>query len=1041
MKLIIDNCYKIFVFILIILAVTFAMMDTVLADFKLNATHAELNSDTQINLKWTSVTNAVYYSVFRDNVHIANIDVDIDRNYLTFEDTGLLPETSYTYEIIAAAPGGNTIESTYCSASTLKMKAPSIVSSCLDINNNEVTLTWVNNSLATSGTIVQKVGEGPVAQISKAGTSISFVDPSLTPGIGSQYTIMSIDGKGHSSAHSTPITITPIDPPVIDASIKNSTVTISWKRHDHIEKFRLERAKYLEKERKWGPWETINTNLSKNTLSTTDRPDSDGTYRYRLYIDNKKYSGYSNISKPLARLLAPLNLQCVPVGSGRIDLSWTNPNRGNFTLEIEKRNNSGSYSTIAVLDSNITTYSDTDQILPNKYYYYRVTAHDESGNFASTPVYSIYTGPPSPASSLNLEISSLTKITLNWKDSSNNESGFKVERKVGSGGFVEIASLPANTTTYTDAGIIGKSFYTYRVKPFNSSGNASSYSNEVTCTTSAIKSPPGSLTITPASSTQIDLKWSYASSANYRTVIERKTEDKNTWEIITTLATGITNYSDTDLFPNTRYFYRVKTYIDNRVFSKPYPETNGIGVYTHLEAPEDLKAAWTVSGLVKLTWDDESWGESEIIIERKTGNGRFINIGSQEADKSVWHDYDIESDTSYTYRIKAVNDFNSSDYSNESSVDPTSFHPPQNLKATIVSNTKIILSWNDRNDNESGFRVEIKSSEAESWKRVASLSKNTTSYAMDNLKPDTLYYFRVIAKKSSYSSEAYSEEIQVLMKSLSSPSHLMVKTTSPYQIVLEWKDNSDDEMGFIIERKSNNGEFAEVARVGRNVERFADNQLYANTTYYYRVKGYDKNTYTNWTNIGMAKTSPSVVFNDLNSVPWAKEAIESLAGRGIIHGKSEELGIFAPNDRITRAEFITLIVKAFQLDKTPIGTFSDVKPNHWYYNNVMIAKSMGIITGTGNNYFYPNEPIKREDIAVILAKTFKTVGKPLPNYSNSILDIYNDKSHISIYALQSMAILNGEEIINGKSNTQLSPRDYATRAEAAVILYKALKKF
>jgi len=87
---------------------------------------------------------------------------------------------------------------------------------------------------------------------------------------------------------------------------------------------------------------------------------------------------------------------------------------------------------------------------------------------------------------------------------------------------------------------------------------------------------------------------------------------------------------------------------------------------------------------------------------------------------------------------------------------------------------------------------------------------------------------------------------------------------------------------------------------------------------------------------------------------------------------------------------------------------------------------MGIVSGTGNNYFYPDDPIKREDMAVILAKTFKIIGKPLPNHSDSVLDKYSDK--------------NGEGIITGKSSSQLSPKDYATRAEAAVILYKALNK-
>lgn len=1041
MRLIIDSFKKLIIFILIILITTFCLRDIALADFNLNVAPADFNSDTQINLNWTSVANAVYYSIARNDVHIANIDVNLDRNYLSFQDTGLIPQTSYSYTLTAVGPNGKAIKSANSTVSTLQMKAPSIVSSYLDINTNEVTLTWVNNSLAARGTIVNKLGGGQIAEVSGRNTSVSFVDPTLTYGVDSQYTIMSIDGNGHSSPSSAPVTIKPITPPVIDASIKSSTVTISWGQHDHIHEFRLERSKYLEDKKKWDSWEIINTKLTKNSTAITDRIDSDGTYRYRLSIDNEKYKGFSNISKPVARLLAPSNLQCVPVDSGRIDLSWNLPSKGNFALKIEKRIDSGSYYTIAVLDSNITTYSDTEGILPNKYYYYRITAYDENGNSASSPVYSIYTGPPSSASNLRLEITSTNKITLNWKDSSSNESGFRVERKVDTGNFVPIATLPANTTSYADNSVNSQSTYTYRVIPFNSAGDASSYTNEVSCTTSILKAPPGSLTVIPLSPTEIELSWRYAGSASYSTIIERRTEDSDTWEMITTLASGYTNYRDTDLLPNTQYFYRVRTNLANRVYSKPYPEkSEGIGAYTYLETPENLTSAWTASGFVKLSWKYESWGESEIIIERKTGNGRFIEIGRQDADKTVWYDYDTDPETDYTYRIMAVNAHNRSEYSNESSVDGISFKAPEDLKATIVSSTEIILSWTDMTEDESGFRVEMKEGNSENWKRVVSLSKNTTSCTIKELKPDTLYYFRVVAEKSAYRFEVYSEEIQVLMKSLSAPSSLVVKAVSSNQVILEWKDNSDDEEGFVIERKSSNGDFAEIARVGKNISKFTDKQLYANTTYYYRVRGYDKNIYTDYTNIGMVKTSISKTFNDLDSVPWAKEAIESLASRGIIRGKSEELGIFAPNDRITRAEFITLIVNAFQLDKTPTGTFADVKPNHWYYRNVMIAKNMGIVSGTGNNYFYPNDPIKREDIAVILAKTFKIIGKPLPNHSDTVLDKYSDKSHVSVYALQSMAILNGEEIITGKSSTNLYPRDYATRAEAAVILYKALKK-
>jgi len=55
---------------------------------------------------------------------------------------------------------------------------------------------------------------------------------------------------------------------------------------------------------------------------------------------------------------------------------------------------------------------------------------------------------------------------------------------------------------------------------FNSIGDASSYSNEVSCTTSILKGPPSSLTVTPLSANEIELGWTYAGSASYSTIMK-----------------------------------------------------------------------------------------------------------------------------------------------------------------------------------------------------------------------------------------------------------------------------------------------------------------------------------------------------------------------------------------------------------------------------------------------------------------------------------------------------------------------------------------
>lgn len=91
---------------------------------------------------------------------------------------------------------------------------------------------------------------------------------------------------------------------------------------------------------------------------------------------------------------------------------------------------------------------------------------------------------PLPPSSLAGILNSSTQVTLNWTDNSTNETGFKIERKSGTGNYTQIASANADITAYLDNSIIPSSTYTYRLLAYNSAGNSLSYSNQVTIITS-----------------------------------------------------------------------------------------------------------------------------------------------------------------------------------------------------------------------------------------------------------------------------------------------------------------------------------------------------------------------------------------------------------------------------------------------------------------------------------------------------------------------------------------------------------------------------
>jgi len=83
-------------------------------------------------------------------------------------------------------------------------------------------------------------------------------------------------------------------------------------------------------------------------------------------------------------------------------------------------------------------------------------------------------------------------------------------------------------------------------------------------------------------------------------------------------------------------------------------------------------------------------------------------------------------------------------------------------------------------------------------------------------------------------------------------------------------------------------------------------------------------------------------FVDLGKYTWAKGAIATLAARGVINGVSKKE--FAPQENITRADFVVLIARFLALDEEFIGNYSDVKEGAYYYNAVGIAKEMEIVT-------------------------------------------------------------------------------------------------
>ncbi|ULO06858.1 S-layer homology domain-containing protein [Paenibacillus sp. 19GGS1-52] len=187
-----------------------------------------------------------------------------------------------------------------------------------------------------------------------------------------------------------------------------------------------------------------------------------------------------------------------------------------------------------------------------------------------------------------------------------------------------------------------------------------------------------------------------------------------------------------------------------------------------------------------------------------------------------------------------------------------------------------------------------------------------------------------------------------------------------------------------------------------------------------------------------APANPS--FSDVaGKYDWAQQAIEELASKGIIKGISATS--FGPGKAIRRADFILLLVKGLELQGQANSNFTDVAANAYYSEAIAIAKGNDIISGMGNNQFLPSAEITREDLMVMVARALQKSGKIKITLSVHELDEFKDASKVSAYAKASIAAILREEIITGSGNGMLNPKQSATRAEAAVIIYNLMKKY
>jgi len=561
-------------------------------------------------------------------------------------------------------------------------------------------------------------------------------------------------------------------------------------------------------------WRAYNFGSTANTGNAADAadPDGDGLNNMTEYALNQNPLGPSNSGATIVIQGANMVLTYSRRKGALLEMSFTS---------VWSNSLSGPWNSTGVTETILTdngAIQSVRALIPL------------SGNqmFCRVLVTRLPIAPPTAApSALSATAVSASQINLTWADNSSNETNFRIERKTGGGGFVQIGIASANTPSFSSTGLSTETTYTYRVRVNNSAGD-SAYTSEVSATTLAPPMAPTNLRGTIVSGTQITINWTDNANNESGFKIERRPSG-GTFAEIATRGVDSTSFQDSGLNAGITYIYRVRA--TNVVADSAFSPELRIAT----AVPADPSDAFVIVGSASrldLTWTDNSTNESGFKIERRISGGSYAQIGTTATNVALYQDTTASSGVYYVYRVRATNVIGDSGYSAETRTTAGPPLAPDSLLATVSSSSQITLTWNELSDNETMFKIERRISGG-SFAQLTTVSANAETY-VDTVTSGITYIYRIRASNAAGDS-AYSAESRVTSGVPAVLTGFTATAISQNQISLAWTDASNSELIYRIERKIGSGAFAEIASMPPDSTTYQDPNLPSSTAFTYRI--------------------------------------------------------------------------------------------------------------------------------------------------------------------------------------------------------------
>jgi len=408
------------------------------------------------------------------------------------------------------------------------------------------------------------------------------------------------------------------------------------------------------------------------------------------------------------------------------------------------------------------------------------------------------------------------------------------------------------------------------------------------CDDPIVPDAPTNLTATATSSSSITVSWSPVSGAVSYNIYSGI--NSYTYSLLGTSAS--TSYSHTGLSADTTYYYKVsalnsngESAQSNNTMAKTTPAaTQPPDIPTDVpnepsipnvpnNVPTNVKATAISSNRILVSWSFVTLASGYYIYRSLSSSGDFIKVGTTDSLTIFFSDTGLSAGTDYYYKLAS---YTKNGESAQSSYVLATTLPiiipdtPTNVTAIPNSSSRITVSWSSM-PNATGYKIYRSLNSSDDFTQIGTSA--STSYVDTGLSTGTVYYYKVAAYNENGTSPQSSYDSATTSLVPDTPTGVTATGGNGF-ITVSWSSVSDAIYYKIYRSLSSSGSFDYIGT--STSTSYPDEELSANTSYYYKVTAYNSHTESGLSNYALATTFGSQANPiPLTSGTWDNNTISS----------------------------------------------------------------------------------------------------------------------------------------------------------------------